>query len=106
MNSKHLKADYNFAWPTAEIAVMGGDGMVNIVYKKELQSADDIESKREELKKEYADAFFTPFRAADLGFIDAIIQPNQTRIRLIEAFSTLENKREGGLPKKHGNIPL
>ena len=80
--------------------------LINIVYKKELQSAEDKEKRREELKQEYADAFFTPFRAADLGFIDEIIEPNQTRIRLVEAFELLENKRETTIPKKHGNIPL
>ena len=80
--------------------------MLNIVYKKELQSAEDKEKRREELKQQYADAFFTPFRAADLGFIDQIIEPNQTRIRLIETFELLENKRETTISKKHGNIPL
>ena len=81
-----------FAWPSAEIAVMGGDGMLNIVYKKNLQSAEDKEKRREELKQEYADAFFTPFSAADLGFIDEIIEPNQTRFDLLKHLTCLKIK--------------
>ncbi|MEC7984275.1 MAG: acyl-CoA carboxylase subunit beta [Myxococcota bacterium] len=109
MNSKHIRADLNFAWPSAEIAVMGGDGAIKIVHRKKL-AACATEEEREALKAEmlsdYSDAFLTPFRAADLGYVDEIILPRETRKRLIDAFSTLENKRDHNPPKKHGNIPL
>ena len=109
MNSKHIRADLNFAWPSAEIAVMGGDGAIKIVHRKKL-AACATEEEREALKAEmlsdYGDAFLTPFRAADLGYVDEIILPRETRKRLIDAFSTLENKRDHNPPKKHGNIPL
>jgi propionyl-CoA carboxylase beta chain len=106
MNSKHIRADFNFAWPSAEIAVMGGEGAINIVYKKELRKSEAPDIRRAELLKEYGDKFFTPFQAADLGYIDEILLPEDTRARLVDAFRSLENKRERNPPKKHGNPPL
>ena len=106
MNSKHLKADFNFAWPSAEIAVMGGPGAVNIIHRKEIASAESPEEKRTELLDAYKNTFLSPFRAADLGYIDAIIDPVETRKILVRTFSALEQKRDRLPPKKHGNIPL
>ena len=109
MNSKHIRADLNFAWPTAEIAVMGGDGAVNIIHRRRLMSIENEEERNEEKAKlltEYSDTFCTPFRAAELGYIDEIILPSQTRAVLIDAFASLENKRDQNPPKKHGNMPL
>ena len=106
MNSKHLRADYNFAWPTAEIAVMGPDGAVKIIHRRELQEADDAEARRTELADEYRETFANPYRAAELGFLDRVIRPEDSRAYLIRAFDALENKRDSNPPKKHGNIPL
>jgi acetyl-CoA carboxylase carboxyltransferase component len=106
MSSKHLRGDVNLAWPSAEIAVMGPDGAVSIVYRKELESAEDPEAKRAELAEEYRTQFANPFVAAGKGYIDAVILPRETRPRIIEALAVLENKRDGLPPKKHGNIPL
>ncbi len=106
MNSKHIGADLNFAWPTAEIAVMGADGAVSIIFRRELAAAEDQESKREELVAAYKDKFANPYRAAELGYVDEILRPRDTRHRLIEAFDSLQNKRASNPPKKHGNIPL
>jgi propionyl-CoA carboxylase beta chain len=106
MNSKHIRADYNFAWPTAEIAVMGPDGAVNIIHRGKLAGAADPEAKRAELVEEYRTTFANPYRAAELGFVDAVIRPETTRKVLIDVFATLENKRDENPPKKHGNIPL
>jgi propionyl-CoA carboxylase beta chain len=106
MNSKHLRADLNFAWPTAEIAVMGPDGAVNIIFRRELAAADDQDARRAELSAEYRDKFANPYRAAELGYVDEILLPRETRRRLVEAFDSLENKRDTNPPKKHGNIPL
>jgi propionyl-CoA carboxylase beta chain len=106
MNSKHLRADFNFAWPTAEIAVMGPEGAVNIVFRRELASAKDPVARKAELVETYRDTFANPYRAAELGFVDAVIRPEDTRKVLIDAFATLENKRDDSPPKKHGNIPL
>ena len=106
MNSKHLKADFNFAWPSAEIAVMGGPGAVNIIHRKEIAAADSPELKRSELLEAYKKTFLSPFRAADLGYIDAIIDPAETRRVLVRSFNALEQKRDRLPPKKHGNIPL
>jgi propionyl-CoA carboxylase beta chain len=101
MNSKHIRA-----WPTAEIAVMGPEGAVNIIHRAALASAADPVAKRAELVDEYRTTFANPYRAAELGFIDAVIRPEATRRVLIEAFATLQNKRDENPPKKHGNIPL
>ncbi|MGH2682285.1 MAG: carboxyl transferase domain-containing protein, partial [Actinomycetota bacterium] len=106
MNSKSIRADMAFAWPTAEIAVMGPEGAVNIVFRKELQSAEDRGARRKELIAEYEEKFANPYIAAERGFIDEVIEPADTRIRLIQALRMLGTKREGLPPRKHGNIPL
>ncbi len=106
MNSKHLRADVSFAWPTAEIAVMGAEGAVNIVFRKEIEKAADPAAKREELIREYRDKFSTPYAAAERGFIDDVIEPAETRPRLIQSLRMLSTKRESVPARKHGNIPL
>jgi propionyl-CoA carboxylase beta chain len=106
MNSKHIRADFNFAWPTAEIAVMGADGAVSIIFRRELADAADPVARKAELVADYKDKFANPYRAAALGYVDEILLPRETRTRLIEAFDSLENKRDSNPPKKHGNIPL
>ncbi|HEX3301194.1 MAG TPA: acyl-CoA carboxylase subunit beta [Actinomycetota bacterium] len=106
MNSKHLRADVSFAWPTAEIAVMGAEGAVNIVFKKDIDQADDPAARRAELITEYRDKFSTPYAAAERGFIDDVIEPAETRPRLIKALRMLSTKREAVPARKHGNIPL
>ncbi len=106
MNSKHIGADMNYAWPTAEVAVMGSEGAVNIIYRRELAAASDPELRRAELTSDYKDAFANPYQAAALGFVDEVLPPAQSRKRLIGAFNSLENKRVTTPPKKHGNIPL
>jgi len=106
MSSKHLRSDVNYAWPNAEIAVMGPEGAVNIVNRREIEAAGDAEAKRAELVQEYREKHATPYIAAARGYIDAVIVPRETRPRIIEALVVLENKRDGLPPKKHGNIPL
>ena len=106
MNSKHIGADLNFAWPTAEIAVMGAKGAAEIIFKKEIQEAEDSIAKWKEKETEYADKFADPFKAARRGFIDEVILPKDTRRKLIKAFSMLENKVVEKPNRKHGNIPL
>jgi acetyl-CoA carboxylase carboxyltransferase component len=106
MNSKHLRADVSFAWPTAEIAVMGAEGAVNVVFRKEIEAADDPVARRAELITEYRDKFSTPYAAAERGFIDDVIEPAETRPRLIKAIRMLSTKRESVPARKHGNIPL
>jgi len=106
MNSKHIGADMNFAWPTAEIAVMGARGAAEIIYKKEISEAGDHEGALENYENIYNDKFANPYIAASRGFIDEVIMPNQTREKLIAAFSMLENKVDSLPKKKHGNIPL
>jgi len=106
MSSKHIRADMNFAYPTAEIAVMGPDGAVNIVYRSQLNAADDPVAAKSEYVERYRETFANPFKAAELGYIDAVIDPLDTRPRLIDALRMLENKRDTNPPKKHGNIPL
>ncbi|MGH2740434.1 MAG: acyl-CoA carboxylase subunit beta [Actinomycetota bacterium] len=106
MNSKHLRADIELAWPTAEIAVMGPEGAVNIVFRKELEKADDPETRRKELIADYQEQFANPYIAADRGYVDDVIEPAETRIRLIQALNMLRTKREAVPPRKHGNIPL
>ena len=97
-----------FAWPTAELAVMGAQGAVNIVasYRKQMKDAKDPEAKRQELIKEYEAAFNTPYIAAERGYLDAVIMPSETRIHLIDALETMVTKKEALPPKKHGNIPV
>ncbi len=106
MNSKHLRADVSFAWPTAEIAVMGAEGAVNVVFRKEIERADDPAGRRAELIDEYREKFSTPYAAAERGFIDDVIEPAETRPRLIKALRMLSTKRESVPARKHGNIPL
>lgn len=106
MSSKHIGADINLAYPTAEIAVMGPAGAIDIVFRKELAAADDPVAKKDELVENYRETFANPFKAAELGYIDAIIDPVDTRPRLIDSLEMLLNKRVDSLPKKHGNIPL
>jgi len=106
MSSKHTRADMNFAWPSAEIAVMGPDGAVKILYRKELKQAKDPKALEKKLVDEYTEKFANPFVTASKGYIDAIIKPSETRPRIIEALDMIENKRDTNPPRKHGNIPL
>jgi propionyl-CoA carboxylase beta chain len=106
MGSKHLRSDISFAWPTAEIAVMGAQGAVNILFRKELAAADDVEAMRAQLIADYEDRLLNPYTAAERGYIDAVIAPSETRREVVKAFRQLRNKRESLPPKKHGNIPL
>jgi propionyl-CoA carboxylase beta chain len=106
MSSKHIRTDVNFAWPTAEIAVMGPEGAVNILYKRELEAATDAAALRAERVEEFREKFANPYVAASRGFVDAVIKPRQTRPKLIAALATLQTKRDRNPPKKHGNIPL
>jgi acetyl-CoA/propionyl-CoA carboxylase carboxyl transferase subunit len=106
MASKHLEADVNYAWPTAEIAVMGPQGAVNILYRDELEDADDVEARRQQLIDEYREAFANPYTAAERGFVDDVLEPEDTRRRLIRDLEMLSSKRTDGPNRKHGNIPL
>jgi propionyl-CoA carboxylase beta chain len=106
MASKHIRTDVNFAWPSAEIAVMGPEGAVNILYKRELEAASDPAAARAERVAEFREKFANPYAAASRGFIDAVIRPRETRRRIITALRSLENKRDRNPSKKHGNIPL
>jgi propionyl-CoA carboxylase beta chain len=106
MNSKHIGADMNFAWPSAEIAVMGAKGAAEIIFKREISTAEDKEAKWREMEQLYSDTFANPYRAAERGFIDEVIEPAETRIKLIQAFKMLENKVVNNPRKKHGNMPL
>jgi propionyl-CoA carboxylase beta chain len=106
MSSKHIRTDFNYAWPTAEIAVMGAEGAVNILYKREIDRSADPAATRAEKIAEFREKFANPYVAAERGFIDEVIRPRTTRSRLIQALATLETKRDRNPPKKHGNIPL
>jgi propionyl-CoA carboxylase beta chain len=106
MASKHIRTDVNYAWPTAEIAVMGPEGAVNIVYKRELEKSENPESDRAAKIEEFRDRFANPYVAAERGYLDAVIRPRDTRRKLIQALDMLANKRDKNPPKKHGNIPL
>ncbi len=106
MSSKHIRGDVTYAWPSAEIAVMGPEGAVNIIFRKEIARAEDPQAERERLVQEYREKFAHPHIAASRGYIDDVIEPRETRPRLIEALETLQNKRDHNPPKKHGNIPL
>ena len=106
MSSKHIRGDLSYAWPSAEIAVMGPEGAVNIIFRKQIAAAEDPEAERARLVQEYRDTFANPYVAAGRGYIDDVIEPCQTRPRLIEALQMLQNKRDTNPPKKHGNIPL
>ncbi|QQS38276.1 MAG: acyl-CoA carboxylase subunit beta [Ignavibacteriales bacterium] len=106
MNSKHIRGDFNFAWPSAEIAVMGPKGAVEIIFKKEIAKAEDHQSELEKKLNEYIDKFANPYIAAERGYLDDVIQPSETRIKLYNAFQLLKNKVDSNPKKKHGNIPL
>jgi propionyl-CoA carboxylase beta chain len=106
MSSKHIRGDLNLAWPTAEIAVMGPDGAVNIIFRRELAEAADPVAKKAELVAMYREKFANPYVAASRGYVDDVIMPSETRPRLINALEMLKNKRDSNPPKKHGNIPL
>lgn len=106
MSSKHIRGDINLAWPTAELAVMGPEGAVSIIFRKELEEAEDPIKRKEELVKSYREKFANPYVAAGRGYIDDVIEPKETRPRLINALEMLSNKRDSNPAKKHGNIPL
>jgi propionyl-CoA carboxylase beta chain len=106
MSSKHIRADFNFAWPTAEVAVMGPEGAVNIIFRKELDDADDPEARREEMIEDYRERFANPYSAAERGYVDDVIEPRRTRPVLIDALETALTKQEPRPRRKHGNIPL
>jgi propionyl-CoA carboxylase beta chain len=106
MGSKHIRTDINFAWPSAEIAVMGSQGAVDILYRREIAEAGDKESARRSRVNEFEEKFANPYVAAERGFIDEVIEPAQTRPKLIRALALLENKSDQNPRKKHGNIPL
>jgi propionyl-CoA carboxylase beta chain len=106
MSSKHIRTDFNYAWPTAELAVMGPEGAVNILYKREIEKASNPAQVRAEKAQEFREKFANPYAAAARGFIDEVIHPRETRRKLITALRNLENKRDKNPPKKHGNIPL
>lgn len=106
MSSKHIGADFVFAWPTAEIAVMGPDGAANIIFRKEIQAASNPEEERRKRILEYTQKFANPYIAAARGYVDDVIEPKYTRNKIIEALSISVTKRESRPPKKHGNIPL
>jgi acetyl-CoA carboxylase carboxyltransferase component len=106
MNSKHIRADISFAWPTAEIAVMGAEGAVNVIQRKQIEDADDPEAKRAELIDDYQERFSTPYIAAERGYVDDVIEPQDTRKRLVQSLEMLRSKRETIPQRKHGNIAL
>jgi propionyl-CoA carboxylase beta chain len=106
MASKHIRADINLAYPAAEIAVMGAEGAVNIIYRRELAEAADTAALRAELLANYRGLFANPYKAAELGFIDQVIAPEETRKHVARSFALLRNKRQENPRKKHGNIPL
>jgi propionyl-CoA carboxylase beta chain len=106
MSSKHIRGDFNFAWPTAEIAVMGSDGAVNIIHRKKIAESADPEATRKRLVEDYEETFGNPFKAAELGFVDEVIEFEDTRRRVGESFRILRDKQASNPPRKHGNIPL
>ncbi|MXY76892.1 MAG: methylmalonyl-CoA carboxyltransferase, partial [Acidimicrobiia bacterium] len=106
MNARGVGADLVYAWPSAEIAVMGAQGAVNIIHRKEIATAADPDAKRDDLVEEYEDRFANPYVASELGLVDSVIEPRETRVLLIKAFDMLRDKRDSLPPKKHGNIPL
>jgi propionyl-CoA carboxylase beta chain len=106
MSSKHIRGDINLAWPTAEIAVMGAEGAVNVLHRRELKDADDPAALRAKLVDEFNEKFSNPYIAAAAGFIDRVIEPSETRPVIIDALAMLANKRDSNPPRKHGNIPL
>jgi propionyl-CoA carboxylase beta chain len=106
MNSKHIGADLNYAWPSAEIAVMGAKGASEIIFKKEIQSSNDPQATLNEKEQEYGELFANPYQAAERGFIDEVIRPEDSRRKIMKALVVLSNKKKLRLSRKHGNIPL
>ena len=106
MSSKHVRGDMNFAWPSAEIAVMGAEGAVNIIFKDAIAGADDPAAEKQRLVAEYEEEFANPYIAAGRGYVDDVIRPSETRPRIIRALEMLADKRDTNPRKKHGNIPL
>jgi acetyl-CoA carboxylase carboxyltransferase component len=106
MCSKHIRADYNVAWPTAEIAVMGPEGAVNIVFRRDLEAAADPLARRAELVSDFTERFANPYIAAERGYIDDVIEPGHTRMQLIRALRVASRKERRRPPRRHGNIPL
>jgi propionyl-CoA carboxylase beta chain len=106
MSSKHMRGDLNLAWPTAEIAVMGPEGAVEILYRRELKNDDDPAALKEKLAAEYREKLANPYIAAERGYVDDVIEPRETRARLINGLEVFQNKRDSNPPKKHGNLPL
>ena len=106
MSSKHIRGDYNIAWPSAELAVMGADGAVEIIHRRRISNARNQEEERQRLTDDFNETFANPYKAAALGYIDDVIEPNQTRQKLSRALAMLLDKEELRPAKKHGNIPL
>jgi acetyl-CoA carboxylase carboxyltransferase component len=106
MNSKHIRADVSYAWPTAQIAVMGAEGAVNVIHRREISAAGEPEAKRRELITDYEKRFSNPYIAAERGYVDDVIEPSETRRRLVQSLEMLRSKRETIPQRKHGNIPL
>ena len=106
MSSKHIRGDYNVAWPTAEIAVMGPEGAVNVIHRDEIANAKDPDARRKQLVDEYVQRFANPYVAAARGYLDDVIEPRETRRKLIAALRSLSGKRDTNPRRKHGNIPL
>ena len=106
MASKHMLADFNFAWPTAEVAVMGPEGAVNIIYRRDIAASPTPDTRRQKLINDYRAHFANPYAAAERGYIDDVIMPHETRPKIVTALETLQGKREPGPRRKHGNIPL
>ena len=106
MSSKNLRGDVNLVYPTGEIAVMGPEGAINVISREAIEKADDPEKARDELTANYRETFANPFKVAELGYVDAVIYPEETRPALIRALDMLKNKKDQNPPKKHGNIPL
>jgi propionyl-CoA carboxylase beta chain len=106
MNSKHIRSDVSVAWPSAQIAVMGAEGAVNVIHRREISSADDPEAKRAELIGSYSEHLLNPYVAAERGYVDAVIDPRETRVRLLRSLEMLRSKRESIPQRKHGNVPL
>jgi propionyl-CoA carboxylase beta chain len=106
MNSKHMLADFNFAWPTAEVAVMGPEGAVNIIHRRDIAHSPTPEERRQKLISDYKARFANPYSAAERGYIDDVLIPHETRPRLIKALDALQTKRVDQPKRKHGNIPL
>jgi propionyl-CoA carboxylase beta chain len=106
MSSKHIRGDINYCYPTAEIAVMGADGAVNIVFRNEIKNSDHPEETRRRLVREYQGKFASPYKAAELGYVDEIIEPEETRPKIIQALEILKTKVDTNPWRKHGNIPL